>query len=206
MAHGFTPENLTGFGVQRRYQKGIHIVQELDEGGSLFVVQRGSVKAYSANLDDKEIIYGIYGPGEVFGEMALDGGPRSASVLTLEKTECLEVRFSEVAALLRAKPELALDLVKLVIARARSTTEAARRMALLDVYGRLRIFLEEQSVPLEAGKRELKIGYTHQQLAQHLGASREMISRLLKDLELGGFVAEGGGKKLVLQKRLPERW
>jgi CRP/FNR family transcriptional regulator, cyclic AMP receptor protein len=206
MNHGFTEELLASVGRQRRFQKGVVFIQEQDPGDSMFLLLSGSVRAYSVSSDDKEIIYGVYGPGELFGEMALDGGLRSASLITLEKCDLIEVDLSAVRRLILLRPELALDLVNLVIRRARRTTEAARQMVLLDVYGRLRLYLDDTSHALEDGTRRLDRSVTQQEIARRIGSSREMISRLFKDLSAGGYLKEGADKHLLLLKRLPEKW
>jgi CRP/FNR family transcriptional regulator, cyclic AMP receptor protein len=206
MNHGFTEELLAPVGRRRKFQKGVVFIQEQDPGDSMFLLLSGSVRAYSVNEDDKEIIYGVYGPGELFGEMALDGGLRSASLITLEKCELLEVDLAAVRHLILGRPELALGLLNLVILRARRTTEAARQMVLLDVYGRLRLYLEDQSQSIQDGTRRLEAAVTQQEIARRIGSSREMVSRLFKDLVAGGFLKEGEDKHLVLLKRLPEKW
>jgi CRP/FNR family transcriptional regulator, cyclic AMP receptor protein len=206
MNHGFTEETLAQVGRRRKFQKGVVLIQEQDPGDSMFLLLSGSVRAYSVNEDDKEIIYGVYGPGELFGEMALDGGLRSASMITLEKCECIEVDLNAIRHLILAQPELSLGLINLVIRRARRTTEAARQMVLLDVYGRLRLYLDDASLPIEGGYRRLESPVTQQEIARRIGSSREMISRLFKDLTAGGYLSEGPDRHLLILKRLPERW
>jgi CRP/FNR family transcriptional regulator, cyclic AMP receptor protein len=206
MNHGFTEELLATIGRRRKFQKGVVFIQEQDPGDSMFLLLSGSVRAYSVNDDDKEIVYGVYGPGDLFGEMALDGGLRSASLVTLEKCECLEISLEAIRGLIRSQPDLAFGLINLVIGRARRTTEAARQMVLLDVYGRLRLFLEETSLPVGEGVRRLDGVVTQQEIARRIGSSREMISRLFKDLAAGGYLAEGKDRHLLLLKKLPEHW
>ena len=93
-----------------------------------------------------------------------------------------------------------------LIRRARLATDSARSVALIDVYGRLvRLLNELARSPNEAGERPLKERLTHQQMAQHLACSREMVSRLLKDLETGGYIAVRE-RWIVLRKPLPARW
>jgi CRP/FNR family cyclic AMP-dependent transcriptional regulator len=137
--------------------------------------------------------------------MSLDGGPRSASVMTLEPSLCALVGRSAVQQHLAEEPEFALQLVSQVIRRARSATETARQMALLDVYGRVIHTLEGQHGPATSQVPVQLTQITHQQIASRVGASREMVSRLLKDLEKGGYV-ELGIKRITLKKKLPARW
>ena len=103
------------------------------------------------------------------------------------------------------EPEFALELVAQVIRRARAATETARNMALLDVYGRVIVTLESQQGPAQPDAPITLTQITHQNIASRVGASREMVSRLLKDLEKGGYI-ELGVKRITLLKKLPARW
>ena len=79
---------LAARGELRRYRKGTLLIQEGDHGDTIFIIQSGRLRAFSAGDNDREITYGVYGPGEYLGELSLDGGPRSASVITLEACTC----------------------------------------------------------------------------------------------------------------------
>ncbi len=204
-----TPElrTLALRGVVRSYPKKTIIINEGDIGDSVFVVLRGSVKVYAMDDNGREITYGHIHSGDYFGEMSMDGGPRSASVITLEPCTFSVLARSDVSEHLAEEPGFSINLVAQVIRRARDATAAARNMALLDVYSRLVVALEDpkhlltsrtaDSVTLEA--------VTHQDIASRVGASREMVSRLLKDLEKGGYI-EMGVKRITLLKKLPQRW
>lgn len=192
-------------GAIRSYRKNSVILNEGDVGESVFVLLLGSVKVFSTDEAGREITYGTIDEGDYFGEMSLDGGPRSASVMTLEPSVCSVVPRVAVRDHLAEEPEFALDLVAQVIRRARAATETARNMALLDVYGRVVATLESYEGPARAGAPVLLRQITHQAIASRVGASREMVSRLLKDLEKGGYV-ELGVKRITLLKKLPARW
>ncbi|MBQ0960288.1 Crp/Fnr family transcriptional regulator [Ideonella sp. 4Y11] len=193
-------------GELRRYRKGTLLIQEGDQGDTLYLIASGRLRAFSAADNGKEITYGTYGPGEYLGEMSLDGGPRSASVETLEASECVVVTQRTLLAHIADHPEFALELLAKVIRRARAATLSARQLALNDVYGRLRVLLEELAGPPDAqGVRVIGERLTHQQMSQHLGCSREMVSRVMKDLERGGFV-DTRDKAMCLLKALPSRW
>ncbi|MDP2987672.1 helix-turn-helix domain-containing protein, partial [Hydrogenophaga sp.] len=100
----------------------------------------------------------------------------------------------------------ALELMARLIRRARLATESARSVALIDVYGRLvRLLNSMAQLPNDKGERALKERLTHQQMAQHLACSREMVSRLLKDLETGGYI-DVRERWIWLLKTLPARW
>jgi CRP/FNR family transcriptional regulator, cyclic AMP receptor protein len=190
---------------KRRYRKGTILIQEGDTSNNVYIVVTGSVRSYSASWDDKEITFGVYGPGTLFGEMSLDGGARSTSVETLETTECAVIEHALMVHYLTINPDMAFELIKLVIHRAREATQAARNMALMDVYGRIRIYLEGASKTANGAQRVLSERRTQLQIAQHVGASREMVNRIFKDLEKGQYISIKQGF-ITLHKALPEQW
>lgn len=194
-------------GVVRSYPKKAVVINEGDAGESLFVLLKGSVRVFSGNDDGREITFGTIQSGDYFGEMSLDGGPRSASVITLEPCTCAVLSGTEVRAHLASEPEFAVNLLVRVIGRARAATEIARSMALMDVYGRLIAMLETHDgmTTLVTAAGVMLESVTHQDIASRIGASREMVSRLLKDLERGGYI-EMATKRITLIKKLPSHW
>ena len=196
---------LAARGILRSYRKNTIVLNEGERGDSLFVLLQGQVKVYATDENGREITYGTISAGDYFGEMSLDGGPRSASVMTLEPCLCALVPRPAVQQHLAEEPGFAMALVTQVIRRARSATETARQMALLDVYGRVIQTLEGEQGPATSQAPVQLTQITHQQIASRVGASREMVSRLLKDLEKGGYV-ELGIKRITLKKKLPARW
>jgi len=196
---------LVARGQPRRYRKGTLLIQEGEHGDTLYIVLSGRVKAFSVDERDREIVYGVYGPGEYLGEMSLDGGPRSASVITLETTSCAVVTRQTLREHIAANPEFAFELLARVIQRARVATQSARSMALLDVYGRVVQLLETVSRAQPDGSRVIAERMTHAEIASRVGCSREMVSRLMKDLVNGGYLRVEG-KLLRLPAALPPRW
>ncbi|ACB36351.1 transcriptional regulator, Crp/Fnr family [Leptothrix cholodnii SP-6] len=189
----------------RRYRKGVLLIQEGDQGDTLYIVLSGRVRAFSQGDNEREITYGVYGPGEYVGEISLDGGPRSASVITVEPTACVVIPRQTLLLHIAQYPEFAFELLAKVIRRARAATLSAKQLALNDVYGRLRALLESLAEAQPDGTRQVGERLTHQDMANRLGCSREMVSRLMKDLEEGGYVAVNG-HTLVLPRALPARW
>lgn len=196
---------LVARGEPRRYRKGTLLIQEGDVGETLFIVLSGRVKAFSTDERDREIVYGVYGAGEYLGEMSLDGGPRSASVITLEPTVCAVVTRKTLREHIAANPEFAFELLSRVIRRARLATQSARGLALLPVYGRVKQLLEDLVKPLPDGSLAIEDRLTHDDIAARAGCSREMVSRLMKDLTAGGYVRRSG-KRLILMRPMPAAW
>lgn len=200
-----TLRELVARGHIRRYRKGTLLIQEGDLGDTLFIILSGRLRAYSIGDRDREITYGVYGRGEYLGEMSLDGGPRSASVITLEASTCAVVTRRTLEAFIAERPAFAFDLLAKVIRRARMATVNARQLALNDVYGRLKLLLESLATDAADGERRLAERLTHQEMANRLGCSREMVSRQLKDLENGQFIQIVDGL-ICLRRPLPARW
>ncbi len=199
-------EALAALGLARKYRRGALLIQEGETGDTLYIVLQGRLRAFVSDNQGRELTLGMYGPLEYVGEMSLDGGPRSANVEAAEASTCAVVTRATLLAYIAAHPEFALELMARLIRRARLATDSARSVALIDVYGRLvRLLNELARSPNEAGERPLKERLTHQQMAQHLACSREMVSRLLKDLETGGYIAVRE-RWIVLRKPLPARW
>ena len=193
-------------GSLRSFRRGTILIQEGDRGDTIFIVRTGRLRAYAADANGKEITLGIYGAGEYVGEMSLDGGPRSANVETMEATTCAVVSRETLLAYIAEHPDFALEMMARLIRRARLATESTRNLALIDVYGRMARLLEQLAAPPAAdGSRTVAQRLTHRQIAGHLACSREMISRLMKDLETGGYVATRE-QRIVLLKALPARW
>jgi CRP/FNR family cyclic AMP-dependent transcriptional regulator len=200
-------EALAARGTLRSFRRAMLLIQEGDIGSTLYIVRSGRLRAFAADPKGKEITLGLYGPGEYVGEMSLDGGPRSANVETLEPTSCAVITRETLLAYIAEEPDFALEMMARLIRRARLATESTRSLALIDVYGRFKRLLEQLSEPPDPqdGSRILRERITHQQMANHLACSREMVSRLMKDLEVGGYVGKREGR-IVLLRDLPARW
>lgn len=196
---------LAALGVQRRYRTHAVLIEEGDHGDTIYIVLSGRLRAFVSDARGREVTLGHHGPGEYVGEMSLDGGPRSASVQAVEPSVCAVVTRETMLRHIAAEPEFALGLIVRLIGRARLATESARSMALLDVYSRLRRLLEERAQAQPDGTRSIAERLTHQAIASEIGCSREMVSRLLKDLEAGGYI-RSSERRLVLVNGMPARW
>lgn len=191
-------------GGVRRYPAQTVLVHEDDRSDSLYIIVEGRVKIYGSSPNGREIVYNTHGPGEYFGEMTLDGGPRSASVMTLEPTTCVVVTGANVRDFLAHHPDFALHLIRKLIALVRRSTDTVKRLALDDVYTRIYKLLYELAVD-DDGRLVVNEKLTQQDIADRVGSSREMVSRIFKQLSIGGYVANEG-KRIVLLKKLPARW
>lgn len=194
------------YGITRTYPKNSILINEGDLSDTFFIIRYGSVKVYVSDSTGREVILNILGPGEFFGELALiDESPRSASVATLEPA-CLDV-ISRVDFFhcLKKHPDLILKLMPSMCQRIRELTDQVKTMALLDVYGRIIQLLKSLAVERH-GKKVIAQRLTHQDIANRVGASREMVSRILKDLVEGGYLEFTVDRQIVLKKKLPPGW
>ncbi len=192
-------------GEIRRYRKNTLLIQEGDQGDTLYLILSGRLRSFSVGERGREITYGVYGPGEYLGEMSLDGGPRSASVVTLEASVCAVLTRTTLQRHIAEDPAFAFELIGKVIRRARAATLSARQLALNDVYGRLVLLLNSLAVAQADGTRVVGERLTQQEMANRLGCSREMVSRLMKDLADGGYVRLAEHRVWLLRP-LPARW
>ena len=196
---------LAAQGTVRHYRKNTTLIEEGDRGDTLFVVLHGSLRIYCADPGGREITLAIYGPGEYVGEMSLDGTARSASVATEEASVCAVVTGHTLRQHLAVNPEFTLELIQRLIRRARLATESARSLGLLDAYGRLVRLFDTLAVAGADGRRSIAQRLTHKDIAQRIGCSRELVSRLLKDLQQGGYIAVEAQRYMLLRK-LPAKW
>jgi len=198
-------QHLMRYSVARKYPKNTVMINEGDRDESLYIILKGKVKVYLNDNKGKEAILRIEGPGAYFGELALiDAAPRSASVMTLLPTELAVVSKNDFKRCLAESPKIALDLLQSLSSRVRALTESVRNLALMDVYGRVARTLVNLTSE-EAGHRVIEQRLTHQEIANMVGASREMVSRIMKDLSTGGYI-QLKDKKITIPGKLPAAW
>jgi CRP/FNR family transcriptional regulator, cyclic AMP receptor protein len=206
-AEVLSPQLLEAIGkvaTVRTFSKNAIVVSEGDETDSLYVILSGRARVFVANAQGREVQLNLIGPGEYFGEVTLDGGPRSASVMAVEDCRCAVVKRSELLTLVAKEPHFALHMVRKLASRVRDLTENVRSLALMDVYGRVARLLLELAEERE-GRLCINEPLTHKDIASRVGASREMISRIFSDLTAGGYVVKENGR-LVIMRKPPPRW
>lgn len=192
-------------GEPRLYARGRTLIHEGDAGNSLFIILSGRVRAFSSNADDsRRVTYGEYLPGEFLGEMSLDGGTRSATVEAVEDSWCVLVARATLEQHITEYPGFAFELLSKVIRRARMATLSLRSVALNDVYGRIAWLLNDRAQTHFDGRRSVG-PITHQEMADLLGCTRPMVSRVMKELERGGYIAVAD-RSVELKKALPARF
>jgi CRP/FNR family transcriptional regulator, cyclic AMP receptor protein len=195
-------QSIAARGGVRRYAAQTVIITEGDTSDQLFIILSGRVKVYTGNEAGKELVIAIHGPGEYIGELALDGRARSASVMTLEASTFSVVTGANLRDFVASHPDFALNLIQKLIWRVRHATDGLKSLGLEDVYGRVVRLLHELS-DAEGPHRVVRERLTQRDIAERVGSSREMVSRILKDLTAGGYVAVDAGRITVLKKPPP---
>jgi CRP/FNR family transcriptional regulator, cyclic AMP receptor protein len=199
-----TLRDIAASGVIRTFPRNTVLINEGDVGDALYVLLSGRVKIYSSNEAGREFVIDFQGPGEYVGEMSLDGAPRSASVMTVEPTTCAVVNRAQFRDFILAHPDFAMHLIERLIHRVRVTTSNLKSLALSDVYGRL-VRLLNALVQDVNGRSVVPEKLTQQDIADRVGASRDMIGKLMKDLVAGGYLAVED-RTITLLKKLPTGW
>ena len=199
-----TLRNIAGSGVIRAFPRNTVLINEGDVGDALYVILSGRVKVYSSNEAGREFVIDFHGPGEYVGEMTLDGAPRSASVITVEPTTCAVVNRAQFRDFILANPDFAMHLIERLIHRVRVTTGNLKSLALSDVYGRLVRLLNTLAQETD-GRHVVPEKLTQQDIADRVGASRDMIGKLMKDLVAGGYLAVEE-RTITILKKLPTGW
>src|SRR4026209_1464224 len=176
-----------------------------DQIDSLYIVISGRLKVMMGDSEGKEVILSLIGPGEFFGEMGLiDDAPRSASVVAIEPCELLSITKRDFKKCLAENFEMAMAMMRGRVRRLRDADRKIGSLALLDVYGRVARLLLDMAETIE-GEKIVTKRLPKQDIAKMIGASREMVSRVMKDLQSGGQL-EMRGTSIVLRDTimLPE--
>lgn len=185
----------------RRCQAREVVVRQGDEQGDLYAVVAGRLKVSIANVDGDEMVLSILGPGDVFGEIALlDRQPRSASVSALEACDLLVVERRPFHDLLLRVPALALSLMQVMAKRLRELTDHAQDVSLLGVSARLAralLALARRFGERRAGKLEVALKLSQQELGEMVGATREMVNKCLRKWSDAGLIEVAAGKLVI---------
>jgi len=195
-------ERLAAGSVRRSFPKGRTIVAEGEPSQSLYVLLSGRAKVQRSDTEGKEVILAVLGPGECFGEMSLiDDAPRSASVITIESCDFMSINKESFKTMLVSSPEISMRIMKGLVKRLREADKKIETLALLDVYGRVARVLLDFSEQVGAD-RIVRNKLPRQEIAKMIGASREMVSRVMKGLEVEGYIVPMPEGKLMLREKL----
>ena len=199
----FSDQQLTALlpAVQhRRFPRGSFIIRAGEETDALYIILAGHCKVLIPDDDGNEVILSVIGPNEFFGEMGLlDDQPRSASVETMEACETLRITRSAFLGCLRDNFDAAMLIIRNLVKRLREADRKIESLALIDVYGRVARLLMEMAKPIN-GQWVVEKAPPKQEIARMIGASREMVSRVVKDLHEKGVIRAEKRRIVVLDR------
>ena len=187
----------------RRFRRGDIVVEHGKTSNALFILLTGRAQVLTADTRGREVILAMLGPGDYVGEMSLiDNEPHSATVRADVITDTLVVARVDLACCLPDRSSVAHALMHGLVQRLRGANRQIESLALLDVYGRVARALLEMSEKVD-GSRVIRKRVSRQDLAKVVGASREMVSRAMKDLEARGMVRTQPNGWVILESHLP---
>jgi CRP/FNR family cyclic AMP-dependent transcriptional regulator len=196
---------LAGMMKEMRFKKNTTIINQGDHSRSLFVISSGRLKVFVTDKEGHQTIFSFFKKGDYFGELSLlDDAPRSATVITLEDTTALNLSHTKFQEFISQYPDACWPLFKALTTRMRRMDDTICTLTSKDIYGRLSERLYNEAEEQEDGTL-ITQKLTHQDLAEMIGSSREMISRIFKDLKQGGYI-KIEKKRIAILKRLPSHW
>ena len=184
--------------TRRSASRGSIIIAAGDQTDALYIILSGRFKVMMSDAEGKEVILAILSGGEFFGEMGLvDDAPRSASVVAIEPCELLVLTRRDFKKCMAENADMAMGVMRGLVRRLREADRKIGSLALLDVYGRVARLLLDMAETVDGQKMVTK-RLPKQDIAKMIGASREMVSRVMKDLQTGGYI-EMRGSSIVLR-------
>jgi CRP/FNR family cyclic AMP-dependent transcriptional regulator len=189
---------------RRTFGKGMVIFHKGGLGRSLYIIESGQVRIFSLSETGQEISINIYGPGDLFGELSiLDGLPRSAGAMAMERTVTLTLYRDDFLRCLEACPSMVKSIVAVLSRRLRYTTAYAETLAFLDVYGRVAaklLELADRYGVAKAGAEQIELHLTQAELASWVVASRESVNKVLGTFRDQGLIQLEGQAITILDR------
>ncbi|MFV0680283.1 Crp/Fnr family transcriptional regulator [Ottowia sp.] len=189
--------------VKRRFKRGEVIVEQGKKSNALFILLNGRGRVLTADSRGREVILATLQPGDHIGEMSLiDNEPHSATVRAEVQTDVLMLGRMEFARCLPENSSMAYAVMRGLVQRLRHADRKIESLALMDVYGRVARALLEFTADQGDGEMIIREKISRQDIAKMVGASREMVSRVMKDLEERGFIQTQDNGAIVVKERL----
>jgi CRP/FNR family cyclic AMP-dependent transcriptional regulator len=187
----------------RRYPKDAILVSEGDLLGFFSIILEGRVKFFWRDDGGRQVDVAVVGPGEDFAAQALSREPMLTSIIAIEPVRLAAIPLDDFEQLLLRHPPLALAYVKRVVTLFRRTTAARRSFAMETVYGRVIELLLGSASATDGGLVTER--FTHVEIGQRVGATREMVGRVLRELARGGYIEADRGR-FIVRRRPPRHW
>lgn len=185
----------------RRVSRGTTVVQSGETTDNVYFVLTGSLKVLVSDEDGREVILTIIGQGDVFGEMGgLDAEPRSATVTAVAASDLIVIPQVDFRQILANNFDICLRVMCNMAKRLRAADRKIESLALMDVYGRVARLLLDMAEPAEEGRSIVRKKISKQDIARMIGASREMVSRVMKDLQARGLLEETPTGLVIIER------
>jgi CRP/FNR family cyclic AMP-dependent transcriptional regulator len=196
-------ESVSDAVIKSRFKRGEAIVEQGKKSNALYIILTGRARVITTDQRGREVILATMQPGDYVGEMSLiDNQPHSATVRAEVQTDVLVLGRLEFARCLPENSSMAYAVMKGLVQRLRHADRKIESLALMDVYGRVARALLEFSSPDADGNSVIRDKVSRQDLAKMVGASREMVSRVMKDLEERGFIETRSNGSMLVKERL----
>src|SRR3989338_5470138 len=196
-------EVISGAVIKRRFKRGEALVEQGQKSNALFILLTGRARVMTSDSRGREVILATLAQGDYLGEMSIiDNEPHSATVRAEVQTDVLMLGRAELARCLTENASMSLVVMRGLVKRLRHADRKIESLALLDVYGRVAHALLDQAETNAQGQQVIMGKVSRQDLAKMVGASREMVSRVMKDLEERGFIEALPSGATVLKDRL----
>lgn len=189
--------------TKRRYKRGEVVIKQGDTSHALYVLIAGQASVIASDTQGKEIILATIKTGDYLGEMSvIDGQPHSANVVADGLTDLLILARAELLSCLQESPAVSISLMRELVGRLRRADEKIESLALMDVYGRVARVLLEMATANAEGVLTIRNKVSKQNIAKMIGASREMVTKVFKNLEQKGVLTFQADGSLQLQDRV----
>ena len=189
-------------GDVQEFAKGEILFEEGDAPDGIYVLLDGKLKVYAEAPSGRELVFNVLEPGDALGEMLLDGGSRCASVKAATAARCGIVDATTLRTLVRSEPDFAEYMIRKLIARVRRLWRNTKSLAIHSVHERVVALLEEHAV-MDGGVRKVPRLLTQQEIANRVGASREMVNHVVRDLVDDGYIHKDAAHCMTIVKKLP---
>lgn len=189
--------------IKKRFKRAEMVVEQGKKSDALYIILTGRARVMSTDSRGREVILATLQPGDYIGEMSLiDDEPHSATVRTEVQTDVLVLDRDAFSRCLPENASMSYNIMRGLVQRLRHADRKIESLALMDVYGRVARSLIEFAVDDGAGNLKIRDKISRQDLAKMVGASREMVSRVMKDLEERGFVQTQPDGSMLVKDRL----
>jgi CRP/FNR family transcriptional regulator len=203
-------EQIAQLAVPRHFEPGQAVFREGDSSDTCYVVREGHARAVRSHGDGRTITLATFGPGDIFGELAMfEDERRSATVEAIEPTSVVGVLGPDMRRLMNEHPQIAARLVIALGRRLRETNERLSRQSFQTVQSRVAVVLSElveQEIAAGRDPQDVLVTATQADLAQLAGSSRESASRFLAVLERAGVISQGRGRLTVHDPKALEQY